>query len=212
MTGTDTDVGKTWVSEQMLQAWRAGGLRVAGLKAAESGCARDSAGRLVGSDDGKLFAAAGNWQPERCRFLFEPAIAPGVAADDERRAIDFATIEGQISVLRDAADRILVEGAGGWLVPMGGGRTIEDLAVALRLDVLIVARAGLGTINHSALTARAVAAAGLRVAGIVISRRPSDDEVFARRNADEIARIAGVPVVVVDGIASAADGLSRLGL
>ena len=189
MTGTDTGVGKTWVSCRLLEAWRADGLRVAGLKAAESGV---SSGQ--GEDDRGLFEAAGGWQPERCAFNFVPAVAPGVAADDEMVEIDFEQIGKQVLRLEDEADRVLVEGAGGWLVPMGRGRTIETLARYLGRDVLIVGRAGLGTINHASLTHRAVIGSGLRVAGIVLSVRPDDDLDFARRNAEEIGKITAAEV------------------
>lgn len=196
VTGTDTGVGKTWVTSRLASAWHQQGHRVAALKSAESGC-RASAEGLVGEDDETLFRAAGAWQPERCRFLFKPAIAPGVAAEQLGMEIDFDRIVAQVDLLRGAADRVLVEGAGGWLVPMGGGRTIEDLAQCLALPVLIVARAGLGTINHSVLTVRAVRAAGLIAAAVVLSIRPEDDRDFAVANQAEIERLAGLPVVAM---------------
>jgi dethiobiotin synthetase len=211
VTGTDTGVGKTWVSSQILGAWRERGLRVAGLKAAESGCTCGPDG-LRGEDDEALFVAAGGWQLERCVFRFEPAIAPGVAAEDAGVSIDFATIAGQVDRLRAVCDRVLIEGAGGWLAPMGDGRTIESLAQSLGHDVLIVGRAGLGTISHAALTARAVLAAGLRVAGVVLSRRPDEDATFAEQNAREIARIVDVPVAITDAGSDGGSVLDRLGL
>jgi len=211
VTGTDTGVGKTWVSSRLAAAWTGAGLRVAALKAAESGC-RSVDGLLVGEDDEALFRAAGSWQPERCRFRFRPAVAPGVAADELGMEIDFDVITRQVDALRMIADRVIVEGAGGWLVPMGAGRTIEDLARCIAVPVLVVARAGLGTINHAALTVRAIRSAGLEVAAVVLSMRPDDEHAFALQNAIEISRLAEVECGVIgDEMSdSAADRLGRL--
>jgi dethiobiotin synthetase len=200
VTGTDTGVGKTWVSCRMLEAWRASGLRVAGLKAAESGCVDG-----IGEDDVRLFEAAGAWQPERCGYKFEPAIAPGVAAEQVGVTIDFGEIAKQVQRLD--ADRVLVEGAGGWLAPMGQGRTVETMATELGYEVIVAARAGLGTINHSALTARAIRDAGLRVAAVILSLRPDDSREFAAENAVEIARIVDVPVAIVGDAATVISSL-----
>jgi len=213
VTGTDTGVGKTWVTARLAEAWTQAGLRVAALKAAESGCRVTREG-LVGEDDELLFRAAGSWQPERCRYLFKPAVAPGVAADDLGTSIDFDLITRQVDTLRSMADRVLVEGAGGWLAPMGESRTVEDLAGCLALPVLIVARAGLGTINHSALTVRAVRASGLEVAAVLLSVRPDDDGPFALSNQTEIERLTSAPVIPIGAglLDSALARLARLGL
>ncbi len=196
MTGTDTGVGKTWVTAQLAAHWTAAGRRVAALKAAESGCELRDSG-LHAADDDALFRAAGSWQPERCRYRFEPAVAPGVASDDLGTSIDFAVIDGQVDSLAALADVVLVEGAGGWLVPMGGDRTIEDLAVVLDLPVLVVGRAGLGTINHALLTVAAIRASERPVVAVALSVRPDDDLDLAERNAREIERLGRVPVIMV---------------
>lgn len=213
MTGTDTGVGKTWVSACLAEAWTRAGHRVAAFKAAESGC-RVTKDGLVGEDDERLFVAAGAWQPERCRYLFKPAVAPGVAAEDLGTSIDFEVISRQTDTLCAVADRVLVEGAGGWLAPMGAGRTIEDLAQYLALPVLIVAHARLGTINHAALTVRAVRSAGLEVLAVVLSVQPGDDGELAVRNQTEIERAASVPVLALgaDLVDSAVGRLAGLGL
>lgn len=211
VTGTDTGVGKTWVSARLASEWTATGLRVAALKAAESGCRTGPAG-LIGEDDEVLVRAAGGWQPERCAYRFEPAVAPGVAAEEIGVTIDLDRIAGQVKTLRGVADRVIIEGAGGWLVPMGAGRTIEDLAIRLAVPVLIVGRAGLGTINHTALTVRAVRLAGLEVVAVALSVKPDDDEIFALRNQVEIERLVDVPVVLIDAdrAPSASDRIGRL--
>jgi dethiobiotin synthase len=197
VTGTDTGVGKTWVSASLARHWSGEGHRVAALKVAETGCLADGQ-RLVGEDDEALVAAAGGWQPERCRYLFKPAVAPGVAADDLGITIDLERIVRQVDQLRAVSDRVLVEGAGGWLVPMGEGRTIEDLAQCLALPVLLVARAGLGTINHTALTVRAIRGAGLHATAVLLSVKPHDDPALALRNQTELERFLDVPVVPID--------------
>ena len=213
MTGTDTGVGKTWVSASLAAAWTRAGHRVAALKAAESGCKVTKDG-LVGEDDEQLFRAAGGWQPERCRYLFKPAVAPGVAADDLGTTIDFEVITRQVDTLRSVADRVLVEGAGGWLAPMGDNRTVEDLAQCLALPVLVVAHARLGTINHASLTVRAVRSAGLEVLAVILSVRAEDDGPLAVRNQAEIERVAQVPVLAIDAdlVGSAVARLAQLGL
>ena len=211
VTGTDTGVGKTWVTAGLARRARARGLRVAALKAIESGCRRapDGSGALIGEDDEALVEAAGAWQgPEdRCRCLFEPALAPGVVADDLGVRIDLDAIEQQARSLVARTDLTLVEGAGGWTVPLGAGRTISDLARRLAAPVVIVGRAGLGTINHSVLTVRAVAADGLEIAAVVLSRQATDDLATARRNAAEIRSQTGATVVVSDELDRVLDRL-----
>lgn len=203
VTGTDTGVGKTWVTARIAEQLRANGTRVAALKAAESGCRVGPEG-LIGEDDEVLFAAAGAWQPERCRHRYEPAVAPGVAAEDSGTPIDFELIAQQVDGLAAAADVVLVEGAGGWLVPMGGGRTIADLAARLAAPVLVVARAALGTINHSLLTVAAIRAAGLAPLGVAISVRSDDDPGMTARNRTEIERHGRIPTwLVPEDLASA---------
>jgi len=209
VTGTDTGVGKTWVTARIARQWTREGRRVAALKAAESGCARTPGG-LVAADDALLFEAAGGWQPERCRYLFHPPVAPGVAADDLGVQIDFARIREQVRLLESVADHVLVEGAGGWLVPMGEGRTIEDLAHNLAVPVVVVARAGLGTINHTALTIRAIRDADLQVVAVVLSVLPDDDLRLAARNALEIERLTGVRAHMLDGSNADAETISAI--
>jgi dethiobiotin synthetase len=195
VTGTDTGVGKTWVAARLAELWTRRGFRVAALKAAESGCVARHDG-LFASDDQTLFDAAGAWQTERCRFRFEAAVAPGVAADDLGQSIDFDRIHAQVGRLLEQSQRVLIEGAGGWLVPMGEGRTIEDLAEALALPVIVVGRASLGTINHTALTIRAI---DQTIAAVILSVRPDDDRVLAERNALEIAQQTDLDVHLLDG-------------
>ena len=202
VTGTDTGVGKTWVTCALVRLLRGRGLRVAALKAIESGC-RPAEQGLVGEDDEALVTAAGGWQSwdQRCQIKFEAPVAPGVAAEDLGLRIDLDAIAAQVARLRATSDRLLVEGAGGWCVPLGDGRSTWNLARAVEGPVIIVGRAGLGTINHSVLTARAVAADGFQVHSIILSRRPGDSIADARRNAREVERLCGAPTILSDDLA-----------
>lgn len=187
VTGTDTGVGKTFVTRALARGLSAGGSRVAAIKPMESGC-RTVDGALWADDAEMIAAAAGGWQPAQCLYRFAEPVAPGVAAEREGVEISLEQVAAFVGESSAGADVALVEGAGGWLVPLGGGRTMETLAIRLGLDVVVVARAGLGTINHTLLTVRAVEATGLSVAAVVMSCRPEDDLGAARSNRDEIER------------------------
>ncbi|MCE9577848.1 MAG: dethiobiotin synthase [Deltaproteobacteria bacterium] len=188
ITGTDTDVGKTHIT-CALAAELAREKRVAAVKPVESGCT-EGPGGLVASDAEKIAAAAGGWQSAdgRCLYRFAAPLAPAVAARLVRRSVDIAECVGFVKAVAAEADLVLVEGAGGWRVPLTDEETIADLARRLGLPVLIVGRAGLGTINHTVLTAEAVARDGCELLGVVLSVRPGDSLSAAMSNADEIAR------------------------
>jgi len=187
ITGTDTGVGKTFVACALARAARAAGHRVFAFKPIETGCEL-RAGELVGSDQSLLVEAAGGWQQGVLRgtYQFRKPASPLVAARAEGRCIDLAAIKSDLKSGMAQADHVLVEGAGGWRVPV-----IEavDMGVVARLvgfPVLVVARAGLGTINHTLLTAEAITRDGLQLAGVVVSRKPEDGEAEAESNASEI--------------------------
>jgi dethiobiotin synthetase len=198
VTGTDTGVGKTFVTSALARYLVAGGRRVAAIKPAESGC-RPVADGLWADDAETIAAAAGDWQgpDERCLYRFEAPLAPGVAAELEGRPLVVEEAVGFVRRVAAGAELVLVEGAGGWLVPLGGGQTIADLAVALSLPVLVVARGTLGTINHSLLTVQAIRSRGLPVAGVVLSVVSPTDLAAAHANRREIQRHGGVPVWIL---------------
>jgi dethiobiotin synthetase len=189
VTGTDTGVGKTEVSCALVAAARAAGLDVGAMKPAQSGVEPG-----VPTDADRLRAAAGGGDPAGlvCPFSFAPPLAPGVAA---RLGGATITLEAVLTAARALAARhaaLLVEGAGGLLVPLTPRETYADLAVALGLPVLVVARAGLGTVNHTALTVEALRARGLAVAGIVLNRTTPEDDPSVPHNAAEIERLTGL--------------------
>jgi len=135
--------------------------------------------------------------PLSCVYRFRAPLAPSVAAEMEGRAVALAPILRAADRLRSLApDLLLVEGAGGLLVPITDTIDMADLVAALRLPLLVVARDGLGTINHTLLTLEATARRGLEVAAVVFSASSGDTSaVDAARNAQEIARRSQVPVL-----------------
>jgi dethiobiotin synthetase len=189
VTGTDTGVGKTFVTCALARHARTAGQRVFAFKPIETGCL-DVEGRRVGADQELLAEAAGNWQDGLLRGLyrFSKPAAPLVAADEEGETVDLDVIA---QVLRDGAqkaDLVLVEGAGGWRVPITTTSDMSTLARRTGLPVIVVARAGLGTINHSLLTLEAVERDDLSLHALVLSQQPGDDPDFARSNAEQLNR------------------------
>ena len=201
VTGTDTGVGKTYVTAALARRARARGLRVFGFKPIETGCA------AAGDDQTALCAAAGEWQTGLLRGVYQLAapVAPLVAAAAEARTLDLDLILEVFAMGARASDVALVEGAGGWRVPITETADMAELARRLGLPVIVVARATLGTINHTLLTIEAVERDGCRIGSVVLSRRPEDDPAFARSNADQIGRRWSGPLVVFDGPLEALD-------
>jgi dethiobiotin synthetase len=193
VTGTDTGVGKTTVACALLAAARARGLRTLAMKPIETGCDPIAADALA-LERAASGDEAGDAPP---LFRFTAPLAPSVAAELEGRAIDLAPIVLAAARLRARApDLLLVEGAGGLLVPITEDIDMAGLAAALRLPLLVVARDGLGTINHTLLTLEAAAARGLPVAAVILTATTSaTTDRDAARNALEIERRGRVPVL-----------------
>ncbi|CAN5856951.1 dethiobiotin synthase [soil metagenome] len=189
ITGTDTGVGKTFVSCALVRAARAAGHSVFAFKPIETGCVDG-----VGEDQTALAAAAGDVVRGTYRLAL-PA-APWVAAQAERVEIDLERIQSDLVAGAACADRVLVEAAGGWRVPITATGDTGALARVCGLPVLVVARAGLGTINHTLLTIDAIQRDELPIAGVVLSLRPDDDIQFADSNAQQICARSGVEVSV----------------
>jgi dethiobiotin synthetase len=213
VTGTDTGVGKTLVSAALLRSFRQRGLRVAGMKPVASGCERTPDG-LRNDDARTLQAESSGTRPYAAinPFAYEPAIAPHIAAEEAKVPIDFQTIEARYRELSADSDLVIVEGAGGWLVPLAGRSTIADLAVRLELDVVLVVGLRLGCLNHAFLTAEAIAARRLRLAGWVANTIDPQYERLAANVAtlDEYLpapRLGLLPHVAPDDVAAAAAAL-----
>lgn len=202
VTGTDTGVGKTFVTTALARLVTQRGRRVFAFKPIETGVplADPDTGLRLGEDQLALVAAAGGWQAGELRGLYQfdlPA-APLVAAGAEGRSIDFADIDRVLAAGANQAEFVLVEGAGGWRVPICGDVDMGGFAQRIGLPVLVVARAGLGTINHTLLTVEAVERQGCTVAAVVLSVRPEDDREFAQSNATQICRAWKGRIVVFD--------------
>ena len=168
VAGTDTDVGKTRISVALMQLLAASGMRVAAMKPVASGCELTAEG-LRNDDALQLSEQATVALPYEVvnPYAFEPAIAPHIAAEQVDTQIEMAVIQQQFNVIKQQADGIIVEGAGGWLVPIGGGQTLADVAVSLDLPVVLVVGIRLGCINHALLTVEAIKRSGLPLYGWV---------------------------------------------
>ena len=149
---------------------------------------------------------------EVCAVTYGPAVSPHLAA--ELAGEEAVTIDGCVAAARRAADGsevLVVEGVGGLLVPLSDDASIRDLAVALGLPLVIAARPGLGTINHSLLTIESARSAGLEVRAVVLTPWPSQPSVMQRSNRDTIARVGGVDVATMSEVACSAEELARAG-
>lgn len=155
VTGTDTSVGKTTVTVRLMQQLVAQGLTVIGMKPVASGCEWVD-GRWQNDDVLQLTAASNVSAPAELinPYCFEPAIAPHIAAAQAGVEIDFNVIRAAYAQLTAMADVVIVEGAGGLLVPLNATQTIADLIQALSLPALVVVGMRLGCINHALLTAQ----------------------------------------------------------
>ncbi|MBL8429980.1 MAG: dethiobiotin synthase [Dechloromonas sp.] len=168
LTGTDTEIGKTFVTCALLHRARLDGLSAVGLKPIAAGT--DAAGL---NDDVEAIRAASNIElPRRIinPYCFAPAIAPHIAAAEAGVSIDLGQIAACCNEARKQADLVILEGVGGFFVPLGNNRSTADLAVELGLPVILVVGMRLGCINHALLTAEAIAARGLTLAGWIANR------------------------------------------
>lgn len=169
ITGTDTEVGKTVATCALLRALARSGQRVVGMKPVASGCVRNAQGELD-NEDVLAHAAASNVQAARALtnpYAFEPPISPHLAAAEAGVRLDIDLLATRYQALAATADIVLVEGAGGWLAPLDEQHSMADLAGRLGLPVILVVGMRLGCLNHALLTARAIMASGLPLAGWV---------------------------------------------
>lgn len=213
VTGTDTEVGKTYVTALIAHSLRKEGVRVGAYKPVCSGGETGLDGRLVWPDIETLAEAIdGRDATERiCPQRFVAPLAPPVAARLEDRSIDADLLRRGRDWWNDRADFLLVEGVGGLLCPLTEEETVADLAADLGYPLIVVARLGLGTINHTLLTVEVAQSRGLKVAGIVLNEIvPNPEDRATQTNPREIARRCSVPVlgVLLNG---GADGLLQNG-
>jgi dethiobiotin synthetase len=168
LTGTDTEIGKTFITCALLHRAALDGLKAVGLKPIAAGT--DAAGL---NEDVEAIRAASNLELPReiiNPYCFQPAIAPHIAAAEAGVSMEFGPILASCDKAMQQADLVIVEGVGGFFVPLGVNRSTADLAVELGLPVILVVGMRLGCINHALLTAEAIAARGLRLAGWVANQ------------------------------------------
>ncbi len=194
ITGTDTGVGKTAVTAALGLAARSQGRSVVALKPAQTG----ADGSIV-PDATFVQQVLGTNEPldRICPYLLPDPLAPAVAAARAGVRLDPALVQSRYDDLTSRYDLVLVEGAGGVMVPFSDGVTMIDLARRLGLPVIVVARPGLGTLNHTLLTLEAIERRGLSTLGIIISAFPDDPGLDELTNPGVLTRISPVPILGV---------------
>ena len=212
VTGTDTGIGKTRVTAALLQAFARAGRKTVGMKPVASGAAMTPEG-LRNDDALALQAAASERRPYGLvnPYCFAPPVAPHLAALEAGVEISLDLIRGVYEELRKGADTVLVEGVGGWQVPLGAALELPDLARDLDLPVILVVGLRLGCLNHALLTARALAADGLSLAGWVANavdpafERPEANvaTLEAELHAPLLARLPHAPDASTDALVEA---------
>jgi dethiobiotin synthetase len=191
VTGTDTGVGKTVLAAAICAALAARGERVAAFKPAVTGL-DDEQGEW--GKDHELLAGAANvgQSPEDVTpHRFGPAVSPHYAAELAGTRIEPSKLVAAARTAAAGADALVVEGVGGLMVPLAADYQVRDFAVDLGLPVVIAARTGLGTINHTLLTVEAARAAGLSVAGVVMTPWPENPQPIELSNLDTLERLTG---------------------
>lgn len=197
VTGTDTGVGKTIVSATLARLLRMNGINVGVMKPVTSGC-REAPGKLVSDDALLLCQAAGiPYSDTIAPYCLREALAPAEAAGAEGIRIDLSHLKALYGSLTESYEYVIVEGAGGLMVPLSGGLLIADLVRELNLALLVVARPGLGTINHTVLTCFAARQMGLAVAGVIINGMPGNPGRAERSAPHQIGSLCGAPVLGV---------------
>lgn len=209
VTGTDTGAGKTVVAAAICAALRARGERVAAHKPVVTGTDEAPPG---GADHELLARAAGIEDPaEICPRTLRPPLSPHLAAALAGEPLDPAALAAHARRAAEGADALVAEGVGGLLVPLTDDVLVRDHALALGLPLVVAARPGLGTINHTLLTLEAARAAGLHLLGVVLTPWPGEPTVMERSNRETIGRLGAVEVATLahtalDPVALAAAG------
>lgn len=194
ITGTDTDVGKTAISAGLAGALRLMGYSVGVMKPVQSGAALRN-GKLY-SQDAEFMKMAADTQDEDeliCPVLLREALAPGIAAEIEGKSIDLDLILNSYRELARRHDIVIVEGAGGITVPVKDRFLISDLILLLDLPVIIVARPGLGTINHTFLTIEYARKCGIHVIGVIINNYHGGQA--EKTNPGIISSLTSIPIL-----------------
>lgn len=201
VTGTDTGIGKTFVTSALLVAARRRGLRAFGMKPVASGAERDAEGAWSNEDARQLRHWSSTPLPDPLLvnpYCFGAAIAPQLAAEDEGRTVTLPPIRAAFDALAHGAGAVFVEGVGGWAVPLSDQLMQADLVRALRLPAVLVVGIRLGCINHAVLSERAITADGVPLLGWIANRVDPHclvpDRVLASLDAElDAPRLADIP-------------------
>lgn len=197
ITGTDTGVGKSIASAVIAMLLKRKGHSVGVMKPVTSGCIERD-GKLV-SEDAELlcFAAGTEVTSDSAPYLLKAPLAPSLAASMEGVRIDFQVIRDAYQRLADQYDYLIVEGAGGLMVPVSGGMLISDLALFLGLPIAVIARPGLGTVNHTLLTTFSAKNLGLTVKGVIVNRFPANPGDAEKHAPHMLDSLSGSPLLGV---------------
>ena len=205
VTGTDTGVGKTRVAVALCRAFAADGLRVGAMKPVASGCTSTAHG--LRNEDALALQGAMTVRATYADinpYAFAPPIAPHIAAAEAGVTIDFDVLDRAHQRLRAQSDVLVVEGAGGWLAPLGPTTSFADLAVLWDLGVILVVGLRLGCLNHTLLTAESIERRGLRLRGWVANAIDSQFE-RAEQNVESLRARLPAPCLAVVPYAPAFD-------
>lgn len=190
VTGTDTGVGKTYVACKLIKDYVAQGYQVIGMKPVAAGCELVD-GAWVNDDVLKLEAASNVQAPRELTnpYSFKEAIAPHIAAEKAGVEIEVKVIQQAFKQLVEMADVVIVEGAGGFLVPLNGTQSMADLAASLNISIILVVGMKLGCINHSLLTVEAIKARNLNLHGWVANQLDQNMPALAENEATLVQKI-----------------------
>lgn len=198
ITGTDTDVGKTVVTAILGLAYQEKGINVGYFKPVQSGATCKN-GKLI-PPDAEFCRQMLNLDipaEQLCGYIFEPPVSPHLAAKWARMQIDPAYIKARYDLLAKQYETLLVEGTGGLLVPLAENYFIRELVKALHLPLIIVARPGLGTLNHTLLTLECARQSGIKIAGVIINRAPTIHDPVVENNIETIAKMGKTKILAV---------------
>jgi len=188
ITGTDTDAGKTYVTKLLLEALRDEGVQAAGFKPFCCGGREDTVALLSASAEGLTLDEVNPI------WLKTPA-CPLAAALIENRTLDIGAIKEGLASLASRMDAVLVEGAGGWEVPVAAGYTMADFAADLEIPIVVVVNNKLGALNHTILTVRNIQARGLACAGMIINYAAAERDAASISNTMILEQMVNVPVL-----------------
>lgn len=216
ITGTDTDCGKTLITLGLMQALQQSGLQVNAMKPVAAGVTQYKSFQL--NQDAVLLQQQSSVEPEYQLlnpYLFEPAIAPHIAAAENNVMIAMESIRQAFESLRSQAEVTLVEGAGGWLVPLNDQLDVSDIPQQLELPVILVVGLKLGCINHARLSLQSVRAKGCRLAGW-IGTQVDPDMSHARENIETLTGYLDIPCLGIvpflkDAVAAEVAGYLTIG-